>query len=128
MVDDTHPLPSGVEVALLGLERAMDRLEASITDSLHEGNADVWIALSETLYWVNAADEELWGNPGYVDRRSAEAGGRAVLGLGYARDLHTHDLLSAARTEYLLRRGAWITIRLRWVPLAELPPRPKSKQ
>jgi hypothetical protein len=127
MVDDTHPLPSGAEVALLGVERAIDRLEAAIVRSKHGGSPDVWIALSEALYWASVADEELWSFDGYVARRSSEAGGHAVLGLRYARDLHTHDLLSAARTEYLFGRGSWVTIQLRWVPLDELPQRPSNK-
>lgn len=146
---DTNPFPSGPAVAFVGLRDAASRLDTASSTYLSRGEGAVAVAaaMSEAIYWVDTLDEyarERGPMADYVARRLADHGGNAVGGLVYARNFHTHELLTAGEEAYQLasvrpilhpdvawpppRRGPWLIIRLRWTSLAGLPKKPDKNQ
>jgi hypothetical protein len=139
MTADTYPLPHGSTIALTGLHAACERLDAAREHYLSgKQPADaISTSLSETLLWVAALDEHARnqvGVPGYEKRRGTEQGGIAVGGLCYARNFHTHELLTAGQETHELvtmrplvaaagsrRVGPVRVVQLQWTPLAQLP-------
>ncbi len=78
---------------------------------LHDGGAGlgkggglvpIVIALSEALFWVGALDDAARrrNDQAYWSQRDNEPHGRAVAGLLYARNFHTHELISTAAANW----------------------------
>lgn len=144
VADDQRPMtvPHGPEVALRGLGEAVERLRPCNEGLLRgRGTAPAVIALSEALFWVKALDDRLRDNSRnacYYSDRDAAADGQTVAGLTYARNFHTHQLLSLTKTDSEAypatvehhpdsgRTIRWsdqgiFRVWLRWAPLTELP-------
>lgn len=136
MADQPFRLPDGPDVALVGLTKAVARTPDALVGVFRgRGAAPVTVALGEALLWVGALDA--YGTrltPDYLQRRDADAQGRAVGGLVHARNFQAHQLLAAAAgvlsgsTPEVVRGGGNLTITglaltasFNWVAAADLP-------
>lgn len=138
---DRDALPSGPKVALLGLRGAMLRLKDGGAGLVKGGgSAPIVIALSEALFWVGALDDEArrGDERAYWSQRDNEPYGRTVAGLLYARNFHTHELISTAAVNWEIGtatafvtppgkaprppgRGTLFSVQFVWEDLARLP-------
>src|SRR5665213_218552 len=97
---------------------ALNRLDDTIRDQheLYPG------AVAEVLDWLCKLDEKMrrYEGSGYPKRRDAHPLGRVMLGLRFARDAHTHDLVShveqAAFTFGLTMIPMGMRYRSTWLP------------
>ena len=100
---DGDPLPHGRSVARQGLRGAARRVKDGVSGSARGGGfVPIVIALSEALFWVGALDDEAKASneQAYWSQRDNDPLGRAVGGLLYARNLHTHALISTAAANW----------------------------
>ena len=117
---DVMPLPHGVGVAVEALGAAGGRLKTAVGQVLRGGGGKpVWMALSESLFWVAAIDDELRHHPDYYADRAASEEGRTVGGLVYARNRHAHELVSTGHAVFRVGQGRVVV-----TPPGEQPPPP----
>lgn len=105
------PLPHGPDIARQGLRRAAQRVRDGVSGSLRGGGfAPIVIALSEALFWVGALDDEAKASneEAYWSQRDNDPLGRAIGGLLYARNFHTHQLISTAAANWEVGTGTVI--------------------
>lgn len=100
---DGDPLPHGPNVARQGLRGAARRVKDGVSGLPRGGgSAPIVIALSEALFWVGALDDEAKASneEAYWSERDNDPLGRAVGGLLYARNFHTHKLISTTTANW----------------------------
>lgn len=117
-------LPHGLDAALEGLHASLLRLRESYAGLFTgAGGAPTWIALSEALFWSGAIDVRLGASGSqYWKQRGTDPLGRTAGGLSFARNFHTHELVSLGAAEVKRHEpGDVMSVELRWRLRADLP-------
>lgn len=90
--------------------------------------SDLFVPITETLWWARAVDENLQNRDGYSRSRATDDSGRVMVAIRFARNRagHTlapllrHDGVSLPLSLPMRMGGGWL-----WAPIDELPLSPE---
>ncbi|WP_139359695.1 hypothetical protein [Arthrobacter sp. SRS-W-1-2016] len=107
MTSSELPLPSGIDLAVQGIQGAVWDLRGLRSPPVHPH-----VRVGQALFWICSFDEQHREIDGYKEHRDSTAHGQVIEGLRFARNAVTHGVVPLAKVvgEDFKLPGARLTV------------------